>query len=913
MVHWLARQSRHLRHLRIGHRRADDDTLATGLPALGAARAQRHMGTLHNRHMRLPVNVNNEVPHEIASQLVDQIQSNRQVDTADRRKRRQQQPKNPADRCVEPSGVELVRMRQLRHVQPPAPPVRQGPVDPWDDLCATLEAQGYGNGQAGSEVSEFSEFAALIKWLRRQVPGTGHNERDPQDLAAAIADGEVKPHQCLLSEDLENLRQLLRAHIMVLEAKAGIDRGRYSGSPGGKNAMAGHGRDRDTNNARAALAYWAYNKNCTGLFLNLLLERGPDIRPVPEGFLDDTYAILFGGPGQALAGARSARQLYKAVAAGRDIPTRSGPAAGFTDWLWQADNLQEGVAVMRKIVDTEAPPASEWSDEDRVVSALAVELMDAANEYGCRHTVDEVFELCRPWLRHQAAAYTILLYSDAMAYNMPGVVQVLQMMRSEGAMPDAYIWTTIISGMCRHGEVRRAMKLFSMHMLFLPQNNGQSTDASVDSGAMLYAPTYHSSGAGANMWEKWFRAENNCYSIDPFIRSWLYELANRYHCDESSGYGRSSPGARGRGGAAEVVPWLPTLGTHRIMIKQLDKAGLSWHLQRYYRLLKELWPQYRQWVDIDVTNDDMAGFRGLERLVYGHMAEHSDKVRQIYGLESVESGTGIEEAYYNCCDEIRWLANREVSRRSPARLAAAATSTSTITENSPPRIVYAKAIHAFAKMGDIRSILYHMRRHPHLNDIAVWTEVVRCIGVQLLHSPGNQHMLHPQRYASKADDDGSTSDLTWLDFVFELAQTLATGGVHFTQVTFGHIVQIAVQLGDMDSVRRTAKYMYSNSTTRFNTEMLIMVLDMDMPFELKHALARDTLKQAAMHSTVKPIYGLLSRLAKMAETQADAEMTYQLASELHEKHGLVLKAGELDLLRSRCTGPLVDGGETDRS
>ncbi|KAJ1722708.1 hypothetical protein LPJ61_005901 [Coemansia biformis] len=411
----------------------------------------------------------------------------------------------------------------------------------------------------------------------------------------------------------------------------------------------------------------------------------------------------------------------------------------------------------------------------------------------------------------------------------------------------------------------------------------------------------------------------NPYNLDPFIWTWLHELANQYHREQESGRWRrgGSDMAPGTSPVSPAQPWLPTLATHYIMLTHLDRHGATGEIADYFYLLTSVWGQYRQWATRHDSKEhggsDGDGLQRLERLVVGHMAQDVVKARDVYGLgqyiaapaESAPSGTaGVASThYYAHCDQILALAQGNWETH-PTGQAAASRS------DRPPRVVYGKALHGHALEGDIQSMLHHMQRFPGLNDIAVWSSVVRCICVQIALHPDDRLMLHPQLYG-KADPEGSEPDSShnWLDLIFDLARVLAAQNVYFTQVTFGMVVQLAAQLGDMHSILRATQFMHTNYEVRFNADMLMMTIRMDLPFDTKCVLVQSMLDRYTGQGRVKPAdstakmsFAALSLLVRSAQTPEDAIRLRSIVESTRTTHGIVLQRSEIEHLRQICLG-----------
>ncbi|KAJ1877307.1 hypothetical protein LPJ66_012135, partial [Kickxella alabastrina] len=375
-----------------------------------------------------------------------------------------------------------------------------------------------------------------------------------------------------------------------------------------------------------------------------------------------------------------------------------------------------------------------------------------------------------------------MMHGDAQACNAAGVGAALRAMQREGAAPDAATWTAVIMGMCAAGRLESATKLFALHLEFLPRRGGSERCGmfAPEMGVVL-APE-------PNLWEQWYAESGKQHVLDPFIWTWMRELAAAHH--EGQAAPRKPGGGRGRPQAqltAPVVPWLPTLATHRIMLKALCRANRTLQAVAYLTLLKSAWPQYGA-----SGASDPAGLRGLERIVHGHLAQQLPHVRDLYGLSA--QPTADHGFYHTRGHEI--LALAQAPGPGPGPVAASA------SHGSPgdglsrvERPVYVKALQAYALQGDVPTLLHLMARHAHLNDIAAWTQLVRGVCMQISNSPTDQLLLHPPGTKACSALEASGAAPSWVDFLMNLALALAPRGVVFTQVTFGSIVQVAAQLG----------------------------------------------------------------------------------------------------------------------
>ncbi|KAJ2002395.1 hypothetical protein H4R26_003629 [Coemansia thaxteri] len=301
-------------------------------------------------------------------------------------------------------------------------------------------------------------------------------------------------------------------------------------------------------------------------------------------------------------------------------------------------------------------------------------------------------------------------------------------------------------------------------------------------------------------------------------------------------------------------------------------------MTEHFALLKRYWPQYKQWT----TNsgkphgcDD--GLQGIERLVRGHMTLRLPELRDVYGLSPNQS-LGDSPFYYDYCDRILKLAERE-------RLA--------VSGRMPERLLFNKSLHAFALAGDLRSIIYHMEQHRMLCDIATWTEVVRCICVQILGQPLNSRMICPQ----------SAKYSTWVEFILSLEPLLAARGIRFSQVTFGQMIQTATLLYDAGAILRIVSWMIQRTTVRFNAGMLKMVIGLDVPFDLKCSLVKSTLGGKLLgidRPTVRPDNKLLALVVRLAKRSEDLDHLPDIVALFHDGYGVSMLLSDYDYLIALC-------------
>ncbi|KAJ1841272.1 hypothetical protein LPJ73_006169, partial [Coemansia sp. RSA 2703] len=572
----------------------------------------------------------------------------------------------------------------------------------------------------------------------------------------------------------------------------------------------------------------ARRRHQPGVVLNLLLESQAQV---------NQSSNALGWTTNLRSAVESARDVYKRLVVGT-------AHSGVWDALWRADNVRAAVTALQRMVQGREIGADKVFD--RVAAEVALALMQAARLCNDAASVHTVFTQCNAWLRSSTSAYNILLYTEARAYDAKAAVHVLKQMRAAGVRPDVHTWTTLMRGMLAAGRIDLATKLFALHLDFLPRPPADHAVQPDDT--KLYAPEHNMlSGAQnlpGNLWEEWY-AEDLRRGLDPFVTSWLKDLAIEMH--EGAGKVRERHERirtmRGRRSKQQVelptpesplVPWLPTLATHRLILRALFRAQRTAQVVAYFALLRRVWPQYCKWAGEPEDGPD-GGLDGLERMLHGHLAQVVPRVRTLHGLTPVADTTAAGSAaavagsytpyYRHCSDILRMIADIGTN-----------TNTGRATNDNEPvdRLVYAKALHAYALQGDMTTVLHHMRRYQGFNDVAVWTEVVRCICEQIRADPHDAELLFPYGFDMTLCRSVSATTIppallksaqpSWIGFVLIMAAMLASRGVHFNHVSYGIIVQTAAHLGDLHSVVRVVQYMHEHSPERFNVEMLRMVL-----------------------------------------------------------------------------------------
>ncbi|KAJ1931252.1 hypothetical protein FBU59_006777, partial [Linderina macrospora] len=161
---------------------------------------------------------------------------------------------------------------------------------------------------------------------------------------------------------------------------------------------------------------------------------------------------------------------------------RKGTSTRFKDTLWQMDNIDCGTVALDSLAKMQSQ-----QDKDVLIAPLAVKLMSCCQEFNQMPKAKGLFHRHFELLKSNPAAYNIMLIPEANAYNISEVISVLRMMKRNGAIPDPATWTAIIYGLFRNGRTFQAMKLFSLHLEFLPRK--ASVDGDGSSGEMFMSDT----------------------------------------------------------------------------------------------------------------------------------------------------------------------------------------------------------------------------------------------------------------------------------------------------------------------------------------------------------------------------------------------------------------------------------------
>ncbi|KAJ2660483.1 hypothetical protein IWW48_002947 [Coemansia sp. RSA 1200] len=881
------------------------------------------------------------------------------------------------------------------------------PPNPWDYVLSLVSQTSVTSGLSHTQLTV---LVSKVKAIYRansvptgtNIPGWWPFKRKASTDVPAIphppldspTDGDkttAKPRRYFhaLPAQTKNERELILTHISALRVKAESERGHHW-----EITSIGTGNQTHTgwskHNVKAiseALCAMALNQQCPAFLMNVLLEC-----PVPKHLSTRFYRkvcdAFFASAEDVRGVLDSSRRLHDLITStseSRDGEENEGrkpgiPSnTGFLRSLWNADSLGVAKTALFSLVETGTRQHAEDDHQhpqngpeshhastrptDTLITVLATQLMDIAFLFGDRRLGHDVFWHCHPWLAKSLVSYSTMLKLETKELNMPAIVLILKTMRQHGVLPDQLVWTDIMVGMCINGQYEKAKKLFSLHLLFLPHepaavpNKQQDGSADADtttaagqrSQGILYAPSSPASASGGpkepNIWAEWFHDPGRESELDPFIWSWMQELAEQYRME---------------GPDSLVVPWLPNITTHRVLLTFLCRAGFTADVLRYYNLLKAVWPhQYSRWMKSSdrryPDNDPTRRLNSITRIVHGHLVQFHDNVRDSYGLglpppPSVESqdtdaaasaaagGSDKGSEYYHYCDEILELAAlRPPSSSSPSPslpgTSCKADKSDALDTNDvdgphlvPSQMVFSKTIRAYSKKGDIHTILYHMRRSPLQTDIASWTSLIQCICEQVVEgSPFDARMVYPRsattspmRFTGFGDstaagsayprNNSSSGNGDWLGFIFEIAFVLKSKGMEFTHRTFGALIHATVEMEDFGQTTRVVDFMQEHSYVRVTPWMVkMMVRSAGLSFPLKWELVRsmvgiDALKEAlALHkgeddqrtapssrrySTVHPNRKLLSFIIRMAAVPADFALLREIVADFDACFGV---------------------------
>ncbi|KAJ2856608.1 hypothetical protein J3B02_001505 [Coemansia erecta] len=753
------------------------------------------------------------------------------------------------------------------------------------------------------------------------------------------------PFKSILSNSTPEYRvveQIINAHVNTVHVKYRYARGRYSGA---QNIAGGWKMDVDRKRLLRAMIFNAFFGKKGGVLMNLLLDSGFNRNQFHKALpsrLRGQYSFV------------SANVFRNMVADAKIIYGRISvqPHTGVFNTLWQTNNVDAGVSLISEIVTGKT--VGENKKFDQAVASLCLNLMHVARMCNDHECVWEVFRICHPWVKRSTSAFNILIYADAKACNLNGVVRALKTMRASGALPNAVTWTTIISGMCMSGRLEGAKKLFALHLDSLPYPDetkvgvGSKEKMQDDSytGLILYAPIMDTVGPDPNLWQQWYMQNSRDSKLDPFISTWIREIASEYHNKKAQsrisrtkgsaalakggniavrhGQGSSDPDNEAPG---YIVPWMPTLATHKIIIKTLAREMQTEQAILYFDLLKSVWPQYGKWAmvkrhstqfvdpsdklsDMDYSAAEVSsdinhadGLRSLERILYGHLAEHRSDVRELYGLGPVEPAETANQLaarfYQSHCQRILEMISCIGSSRQGHRRVSDFAEKPVYVE----KLVFAKSLHAYALEGDMPTILHHMQRYPQLIDIAVWTSVIRCICVQVLSNSDEQEILYPLFDISEELKPLVPQHIldekrpNWVTFVLIMASIMASKGMHFTQVTFGTLIHTAAKLSDLMSILQVIEFMHSHSNVPFNVDMLRMILTQEFSFERKCDIVKSFLAASRSRNDVESD-GLM--IGRMSTINVDSKLLTFVVRLVQRPEDFLFLRDLVDVFAKKC-------------
>ncbi|KAJ2822551.1 hypothetical protein IWW50_004165, partial [Coemansia erecta] len=532
--------------------------------------------------------------------------------------------------------------------------------NPWD-YAKLLQSQKKPSPQRSGK-----DFDAWLRQLRTLATGednfsasllTDTQYKTSKTPDAADGQGERLDPKNAYVAGLTNAQQLDRelvlAHLLVLRVKGEAKRGRHQGSYLYRGMQQPGWQYRgDVRATQVALLTQAHRLQCSGLVLNLLLDWKNHVSLVSWQLLELVRLSHCVSARQLAESVRRSAVMYQALVLdssdrqqlAEDAYSRE-TATGFVDGLWRADNLQAAIDMLRSLVERQHKAGQ--APVDQMLASLAIRTMQIASEFDERQKAFDVFALCKPWPQHSADAYNVLLHKPAMMCHTDEV--------QNGAVPDSHVWTLVIDGMCRNHRVKQAMSLFSLHLLFLPRE--PSADGHTADGAQQKASIskHIPLDAKLDVWRAWYKSTDKEAAIDPFIRTWLHELADMHHRDST------------------VRPWLPSAATHRLMLDYLGRAGMMAEMMGHCTALEQLWDQYRRWLYLDKPAQNQTlqywdGFRGLEKLALRRKTQHDMKKAHTAGLHQIDDPTGEPTAYedggYSLhCQAILELAKRDTTQK----------------------------------------------------------------------------------------------------------------------------------------------------------------------------------------------------------------------------------------------------------
>ncbi|KAJ2060123.1 hypothetical protein GGI17_003981 [Coemansia sp. S146] len=309
--------------------------------------------------------------------------------------------------------------------------------------------------------------------------------------------------------------ELVLAHIYILQVKREIPRGLHMGARGKQVSWNSAGDMRAT---QVALISKAFNHECPRLLLNLVLDWNTGATLVSTQFLDNVCAKYLTDTASIRDSLDAGRRIYDLVISEAWV-NRGSRTTGFIDALWAADNFEAAIRALAELQQSEDDVG------DSIISSLAIQLMQCASMTSNMSVASQIFDRYKLWLNKSPVAYNILLHPKALAYDIPGVVAILKRMRINDVYPDAVTWTTIMNGMYLNGRIEAAMKLFALHLDFLPQRRSNDVLRNND---ILYAPMRGYMPDALNLWQQWYANNIKSYSIHSYFANLLRGMTAQY-------------------------------------------------------------------------------------------------------------------------------------------------------------------------------------------------------------------------------------------------------------------------------------------------------------------------------------------------------------------------------------------------
>ncbi|KAJ2545616.1 hypothetical protein EV175_005804, partial [Coemansia sp. RSA 1933] len=583
----------------------------------------------------------------------------------------------------------------------------------------------------------------LEPWQSKEVEeGVDHFGGNPEsDIEDVLKDEILRYDLATLPALLRIQGEVLLAHIYTskirLEAARGQHRGITNHGRGGQRVTLGSGDKRPVRFHRA-LCSAAHHNASPGVLMNALLG-SPHLNELSSEFYALVCAKFLRSAEDLHRVFLSSKYVYEEVVRHKPDGHQTRDGSEFMDALWETDNLAMAYPIVRELVfeskrmaDAPILHVEARRSLESLITLAGTQTMHLAFSMGDRHLGNEVFRCCFWQLRTSLIAHSIRLHVEAMDGNVHGMNVILSGMKNRGIRADPAVWSDIINGMCCRRLFSRAKKLFAAHMMFLPTERSQEDDPQ----SMLYAPwsDAEKTDEEPSIWHEWYYERGPESNLDPKIWWHLWSHAQRY---------QEAP--------QTIQPWLPTIYTHRTMLKHMCKADMTTDVIRYYMLLKRVWPQYQKWAwrrkAQDIRNLQKDGFGVIQRLVHAHLAKTVPGVRDIYGLTPIPLDSAAPDLvnrqptqYYHHRSTILKLARKREWRKPSADELVKETG-----YQLPDKIMFTRILREFSIQGDLRSMLYQMHRLPWLNDVAVWTALVQCICKQVGAAPGDLRMRYPWR------------------------------------------------------------------------------------------------------------------------------------------------------------------------